>query len=339
MDASVRVAQRRLNRHPSDSAIRICAGPTLPTTVRPMTDRWVRFTATHTTGTGTALLALLLLLVASTGASMTTHGASAYLSSSATATQTAVRVDPPDPRLHVLTIGDSAHAGIERNGAFAALRGAKFEVRGESCRRLVRTSCNLRGNGPPPTALATLQSTPYDVFDIVVLQVGHNDQMPAFNGHASDVYRAAKAAGIDHVLWLTQHPEFRSDLGGGGAYQVYERHNDVLRSLAAAHEDFHLVEWSAIARQRPQYLYPDGIHLRQLGGLAVADIISRAVAYVAVRPCPMPETPGALPLNPCPDPGRRSPVDVSALYDLSARIVPCALEGSLRETVCRWDFG
>ncbi|MEL6892295.1 MAG: SGNH/GDSL hydrolase family protein, partial [Actinomycetota bacterium] len=39
----------------------------------------------------------------------------------------------PMPRQRVLTIGDSVQAGIERNAAFDALRGARFEVRAESC--------------------------------------------------------------------------------------------------------------------------------------------------------------------------------------------------------------
>lgn len=94
-----------------------------------------------------------------------------------------------------------------------------------------------------------------------------------------------------------------------------------------------------MVRQRPQYAYPDGIHLRQLGGFAVADAISRAVAHVTFRPCPMPETPAAQPPDPCPDPNDRPPVDVAALYDLGTRIIPCATEGPRRETVCRWDVG
>lgn len=305
-----------------------------------MPGRSGRLTGTVLPVGGLAVALGLVVLALATGSIAATTGAPSDLSSTASAGQPAVRVEPPvPPRPRVLTIGDSAHAGIERNGAFAALRGASFEVRGESCRRLVRPSCDLRGTGAPPTALETLQSTPHDAFDVLVLHVGHNDQMPAYGDHAVQVYQAAKAAGMDIVIWLTQSPELRSDLGGASAFQVYERHNAVIRFLASTRPDVHVVEWSAIARQRPQYAYPDGIHLRQLGGFAVADAISRAVAHVTFRPCPMPETPGAQPLDPCPDPNDRPPVDVAALYDLSTRMVPCAIEGPRRETVCRWDVG
>lgn len=243
----------------------------------------------------------------------------------------------PVPIQRVLTIGDSAHAGIERNGAFGALRGAAFEVRGESCRRLVRPSCNLRGTGPPPTALDTLRTTPFGRFDVLVMQTGYNDQMPAYAGHVRQVLDEARRAGFRRIVWFAHSREFRSDRGGASAFQVYARHNAELRALAAAAPDVVLVEWGDIVRRRPDFLDPDGIHLRLGGGFALADAISRSVAHVTGQPCPMPETSGGPLPDPCPNPGTRPTIEPTSLYDLGERIVPCAKEGPLGETICRWS--
>jgi len=242
----------------------------------------------------------------------------------------------PTPLQRVMTVGDSAHAGMERNGSFGALRGASFEVRGESCRRLVRPSCDLRGTGAPPTALDTLRSTPYGAFDVLVIQTGYNDQMPAYAGHIRQVLDEARRAGFRRIVWFAHSREFRSDKGGADAFQVYSRHNAELRALAGVEPDVTLVEWGEIVRPRPDFLDPDGIHLRRGGGFALADAISRSVAHVTGQPCPMPEVPGAPVPNPCPNPGTRPTIEPTSLYDLDERIVPCAKEGPLGETICRW---
>ena len=69
----------------------------------------------------------------------------------------------PVPTQRVIALGDSTMAGVDRNRAWAQLRGADFDFRARSCARLVRTSCRgPRGADSPadrtgPPAFAPLR--------------------------------------------------------------------------------------------------------------------------------------------------------------------------------------
>ncbi len=76
------------------------------------------------------------------------------------------------------------------------------------------------------------------------------------------------------------------------------------------------MEWSAIVRQVPFWLYFDGIHLDKYGGHGAADFMSRAVAHVTGQPCPMPQVPGGPTAGVCPDPSLMPPVDIARLYGI-----------------------
>lgn len=221
----------------------------------------------------------------------------------------------PVPPQRVLAIGDSSMAGVDRTSANGALQGAFFDFRARSCRRLVRTSCNGReGPVPPPTALETLRSVPEDAYDVLVMMTGYNDTMPLFAWHVPQIIHEARVKGIRRIVWLTMAREYRHDKGGADAFQVYERHNQVIRANAAAHDFMIAPEWSHIIRQVPWWTYPDGIHLARAGGYGAADLISRAVAHVTGQRCPLPEVPGGPNDGVCPEPGSRPPVDVGRLY-------------------------
>ena len=58
----------------------------------------------------------------------------------ASAPETTPAPENPVPLQRVLAIGDSTMAGVDRTFATGALRGASFDFRARSCRRLVRAS-------------------------------------------------------------------------------------------------------------------------------------------------------------------------------------------------------
>lgn len=221
-------------------------------------------------------------------------------------------------RQRVIAIGDSSLAGIDRNRAWAQLRGADIDLRARSCRRLVRPSCTGReGPIPPPNALQELQSLAFGSFDIAVIMAGYNDGPSNVAGGIPLILEAARAKGISHVIWLTHSREFAFDKGGSLAgKQIYAAHNAAIREAASRNADMTAVEWSAVARQAPFWLYADGIHLDTYGGHGAADFISRAVTHVAGQRCPVPQFPGAVNFGVCPDPGTQPPVDVAGLYGL-----------------------
>ena len=221
-------------------------------------------------------------------------------------------------RQQVIVIGDSTLAGIDRNRAWAQLRGADIDLRARSCRRLVRPSCNGReGPIPPPNALEELESVPVDRFDMAVIMTGYNDGPVSLEFGIPLILDAARAKGIDHVIWLTHSREFRFDKGGfNPRFQVYEAHNVAIRAAAGRSPDLTAVEWGSIVRQAPFWTYFDGIHLDTYGGHGAADFISRAIAHVAGQRCPVPQFPGAVNVGVCPDPGFQPPVDIAALYGI-----------------------
>lgn len=221
----------------------------------------------------------------------------------------------PVPPQRVLAIGDSTMAGVDRTFAHSALRGAIFDFRALSCRRLVRASCTgPRAAVPPPTALDTLRSIPEDAYDVLVMMTGYNDTMPGFVTDVPTIVHEARVKGFRRIIWLTQAREYRHDKGGADAYQVYELHNQVIRANAAAHDFMIAPEWSSIIRQVPWWTYVDGIHLAKPGGYGAADLISRAVAHVTGQRCPLPEVPGGPNEGVCPEPGSRPPIDIPRLY-------------------------
>ncbi|MFK8025851.1 MAG: SGNH/GDSL hydrolase family protein [Ilumatobacter sp.] len=216
----------------------------------------------------------------------------------------------------VIAIGDSSLAGIDRNRAWAQLRGADFDLRARSCRRLIRTSCRgLEGPTPPPNTLEEIRSLEPGRFDIAVIMAGYNEGPRNVAAAIPLILEAARAQGVEHVIWMTHARAFRTDRGGGNPReQVYAEHNAIIRRAAAANSDMTAVEWGATTRQVPFWVYPDGIHLDKYGSHGAADFISRAVAFVAGQRCPVPEIPGGSVAGVCRDPGTRPPVDIARLY-------------------------
>ena len=222
----------------------------------------------------------------------------------------------PVPRQRVIAIGDSTMAGVDRNRAWAQLRGADFDFRARSCRRLIRQSCRGReGPIPPPNAIETMRSLPVGYYDVAIIMTGYNDGASDVAAAAPILINEARAKGIRRIIWMTHARELPSDKGGSAAgKQTYAAHNSSIRHHAGANVDVYAMEWSRIVRQVPFWLYSDGIHLDWYGGHGAADFMSRAVAHVTGQPCPMPQVPGGSTRGVCPDPGFMPPVDIAGLY-------------------------
>lgn len=216
----------------------------------------------------------------------------------------------------VIAIGDSTLAGIDRNRSWAQLRGAEFDLRARSCRRLVRASCTGReGPIPPPNALQELQSLAYGRYDVAVIMTGYNDGPSNIASGIPIILDAARSKGISQIIWMTHSREFRTDKGGSDPVkQVYAAHNAAIRQQASWNDDMVAMEWSAIGRQVPFWFDFDGIHLQKYGGHGVADFISRAVAHVSGQRCPMPQEPWGSVAGVCPNPSSMAPVDIARLY-------------------------
>lgn len=219
----------------------------------------------------------------------------------------------PDVPPRVLIVGDSAMAALDVfTDSQRALAGAEFYVDADNCRRLVHTSCRSDVTGRiPNTALEALDEAPGQ-FDIVYMDVGHNDwHDPDFAWQVDTIMRAARAKGAKIVLWATYTEHVRIQ---GGAAAAYAWNNAMLRALQPAYPDMVLADWSSYSSWHPEWFW-DGTHMYRAGAWGVADYIARWTAAITHRPCPAPWMRGGPIDTPCPHPDDvGAPHDVMSIY-------------------------
>ncbi|HWL43940.1 MAG TPA: hypothetical protein VNQ73_13450 [Ilumatobacter sp.] len=219
----------------------------------------------------------------------------------------------PDVAPRVLIVGDSAMAAL---GVFTdarrALAGADFYVDAANCRRLVHPSCRSDVTGLiPNTALDAIRAAP-GWFDIVYMDVGHNDwNDPDFAWQVDTIIQAARAKGAKIILWATYTEHVRIQ---GGAAAAYAWNNAMLRSLNPLYPDMVIADWSTYSSTRPQWFW-DGTHMYRSGAWGVADYIARWTAAITHRACPAPWVRDGAVANPCPHPDAiGAPPDVMSIY-------------------------
>lgn len=219
------------------------------------------------------------------------------------------------PLSRVLLVGDSTLLAVERYRALGSFRGFDYVYSAESCRTLGVPSC---GDPPvPPNALEAILAADGQ-FDHVVVMAGYDEWWTSFPQSFDLVVQAARSKGARHIIWLT----YREGVGyvapdGSSANEAFVRNNQTLRDKIATGEypDVLLADWYRYSGSAENWLANDGIHLKPSGARGVADYISRWIAYLEGRPCPMPWAPGG-PIDAfCPNPDLHEPVsDIDAMY-------------------------
>ena len=218
---------------------------------------------------------------------------------------------PPSPR--VLLVGDSTLQAVDRYGRADKLLGMDPVLETRSCRLLGVPSCS---DDPPPNAVATIDSAE-GLFDMIVIMAGYDEWYTTFSSSWDQVVNSARAKGAKKIIWLS-YPEGVPYLlpdgtpGDPSLVQI----NQIMRDKVAsgAFPDVVIADWFHYS-YGSGWFNDDGIHLSPTGADAVADYISRKVAFLATLPCPMPREPGGAIENPCPDPDVSGPVpDIVALY-------------------------
>jgi hypothetical protein len=220
---------------------------------------------------------------------------------------------PRPPR--VLLIGDSTLLAVDRYNAYRALRGFDYAYDAESCRTLGIPSCGPRPL--PPNAVEAINAADGS-FDYVVVMAGYDEWWTSFPDSFDEVVAAARDKGARRIVWLTYREGVPYKLlTGEPADEAFIKNNETLRDKVAsgAFPDVLLAKWYPHAPADNGWISKDGIHLTREGALGVADYISRWVAYIEGRPCPMPATPGGTIEPSCPNPDTQPVItDITALY-------------------------
>lgn len=241
--------------------------------------------------------------------------------SAATVAVPARRIDPPD---RALLISDSAWLGIHFYGTVDAIQGFPHTLALASCRRRVVTSCRNYDGSVPPTMLDAL-NTYGRGHDTLIVATGYNDGDQAFADEFRTIVEAARRLGVRRIVWLTLRSAgvtYESPDSVGFAV-VFDRNNRTLADLVnrGGYGDVEIADWATYAAGRPEWFAADGIHLRLLGTYAASDYISRKMAALDGRPCPVPLMAGGPVGSPCPDPDSTGAItDLESVYplDLSA---------------------
>ena len=147
---------------------------------------------------------------------------------------------------------------------------------------------------------------------------GYDEWWTSFPESFDEVAEAARAKGARHIIWLTYREGVPYKLLTGElADEAFVKNNQTLRDKVAsgAFPDVLLAEWYSHTKIDNGWISGDGIHLTREGALGVADYISRWIAFVEGRPCPMPSVLGGVVEPTCPNPDTQPPIaDVVALY-------------------------
>lgn len=222
------------------------------------------------------------------------------LSSSGAAEEPAQRVQVPERQVPVARratiISDSAMAGVRWNGALGGFRGFEADDRLQSCRRIVVRSCNGREGIRPRTALNEVRSlAAAQPLDVLVIAVGYNDWHVGFGSQVRSVLDAARDKGFQYVAWVT----YREGVGYTLPRDLSVRRsnyafmNSELRNIEASgdYPELRLWDLDGYTRGVSGWFAYDGVHETRRGSWGVADWISRHMAAIDGRPCPMPWTP------------------------------------------------
>ena len=239
-----------------------------------------------------------------------------------------------------MVIGDSAIAGLRWVvDAHTALRGSTFTLDVESCRRLMEASCFGREARQPSTTLESITAGARG-YHTLVIATNYNDDASEFLDAFDPIIAEARRMGILRIVWVTSRVRAGYFAPGGPASDDTSRSNNVLlaeKLATGAYPDVAVADFNIYTRFMYHWFTADALIYTQTGAWGVADYLSRKLAYLDGRACPVPVAPGAEVQNPCPDPDATGPIaDIAGLYPVGGNWL-CYEMGDDRHQVCGPD--
>jgi hypothetical protein len=180
-----------------------------------------------------------------------------------------------DADVTVTVFGDSVATAMEYDPDARTMlaRGIDLQLETAACRRLGDTSCPYDGVRPPNVIdRATQLGT--QLGPVVVVAVGYNDYEANYAKNIDDAMAAFRRAGVQHVLWVTLLEERQS----------WAEMNDMIAAAARKYPEITVVDWNAVARQQPEWMQPDGVHLTAAGAEGMAATIEAGLVQLGIAP-------------------------------------------------------
>ena len=201
--------------------------------------------------------------------------------------------------VRVTIFGDSAATAMAYDPAAKRTlsRGIDLNLEVAACRRLGDASCPYDGVRPP-NVIDRAKELGTELGPVVVVVVGYNDYEANFAENIDDAMAVFRNAGVQHVLWATLR----------AGRQSYADMNDMILAAAKKYPEMTVLDWDGLARNQPDWLQPDGIHLTPEGAEGMAAMIEDSLVQL-----------GIVPKAPTPPPRR--------LLTIASRTLPTAREG------------
>jgi hypothetical protein len=168
--------------------------------------------------------------------------------------------------VEVTVLGDSVADSLQYAPSAEQLLARGYDVRFDLrvCRRLASRGCPYDG-AIPPSALDSVRADGSSLGDVLIVDVGYNDDPSTYRSGMAGVIRAAKAAGVERVVWVTLREMSRYA-------SVYRQTNDVIESEAGRFTGVEVADWNGWTAGKP-WFRPDGLHLTVAGAAGLAEFL------------------------------------------------------------------
>ena len=191
----------------------------------------------------------------------------AIAAGSATAASTA--------RPRVTFFGDSVAAALayERKARTLLSKGLDLRIDAKVCRRLAETGARTAATAP--RASCPLVEKPSESLgDVVVIDVGYNDDPGDYGRDIDRVMQALVRQGVTTVIWVTMQER----------RLLYRATNASIQSASKRWPQIRIADWDDASRARGSWFVDDGLHLSSAGALGLARFLRPLVVAWSCTP-------------------------------------------------------
>jgi hypothetical protein len=164
------------------------------------------------------------------------------------------------PPVRVTFVGDSVADALAymptAERAFGRGYDVAFDLR--VCRRLATAGCPYRGT-VPSSALDEVYASGEQTGQVLVVDVGYNDDPALYRKGMDDLVQTAGALGVKRIVWVTLRE----------TQSIFRQTNAVIRSEAKRYPQVEVADWNACSAGKP-WFRSDGLHLTPAGATALA---------------------------------------------------------------------
>ena len=180
-------------------------------------------------------------------------------------------------RPRVTLFGDSVAAALAYPGKARATlaKGLDLQVDAKVCRRLAETGCPYRGDRPA-SVLSLVETPSASLGDVVVIDVGYNDDPGGYGRDIDRVMEALARQGVTTVIWVTMQER----------RPLYRATNAAIQSAAKRWPQIRIADWDDASKTRGSWFVDDGLHLSNAGAVGLARFLRPlVVAWSCTSPC------------------------------------------------------